>query len=350
MAGDKEVFICPASKCKKQVADNQYSIGCCLCGQFYHIQCIKITREQHAFMHKHKKDVFYRCTKCAKLEIAAKANATADGNGISSNDHVTRDLDECFSTLTSSLDDKQAEYKKEVDKLLMNHRSQLEEVIYKVREDLVAKIGKIKYDLDNCTALIKHVDKNHADAIHDLQLHHDVTRRRLNRADIIINGLPAGIKNLRDPIIKIAAVCNTPLSYSDIQHCCYLSNGKAVLVKLNSVFLRDLIMINYHKKESILLSEILPEGVASRVFLNDNLNDATSKLLFMCRRLREQNKIQKFKIFSADRPKVFLTFMNGSVKSFDIQQCANMLDDDDVAFSLDATTNGPDMGPQVTSQ
>lgn len=340
MAGDKEKFMCPADKCKKQVTDKQYSIGCCLCGQFYHIQCVKITREQHSFMHKHRNDIFYRCKICSELEITAKANGSTNDGDPQANDHVSRDLDECFSSLTASLDRKQLEYKGEVDRLLMNHRGQLEEIISKVREDLLARMEKIKYELSNCTALIKHVDKNHADAIHELQVHHDVTRRRLNRTDIIINGLPAGIKDLYVPVIRIASICNTMLTQSDIQHCCYLSNGKAVLVKLNSVFLRDSIMINYHKKDSILLSDVVPEGVASRVFLNDNLNDATGKLLFMCRRLREQNKIQKFKLFSADRPKAILTFLDGSVKSFDIQQCANMIDADDGGASLLASRNG----------
>lgn len=340
MAGDKEMFICPAAKCKKQVADNQHSIGCCLCGQFYHIQCVKITREQHAFMYKHKKDIFYRCTKCSKLEITAKANVVTNDNESPANDQVSRDLDECFSSLTASLDNKQDEYKNDVDKLLVNHRSQLEEIIYKVREELLAKIEKIKYDLNNCTAMIKHVDKNHADDIHELQVHHDVTRRRLNRADIIINGLPAGIKNLREPVMRIGSICNTLITHSDIQHCCYLANGKAVLVKLNSVFLRDSIMINYHKKDSILLSEVVPEGVESRVFLNDNLNDATGKLLYVCRRLKEQSKIQKFKLFSADRPKAIITSLDGSVKILGIQQCANMLDADGGCISSLASNTG----------
>lgn len=178
-----------------------------------------------------------------------------------------------------------------------------------------------------------------------MQVHHDVTRRRLNRADIIINGLPAGIKVLRDPIIKIAAICNVMLSPSpsENQHCCYLSNGKAVLVKFNSVHLRDTIMINYHRKDQILLSDVVPEEVASRVFLNDNFNDAAGKLLFVCRKLREQKKILRYKLYSADRPKAIITFLNESVKLLDLQQCADMLDADCCAMPVTAYANVPEV-------
>lgn len=328
MAGEKQIFICPATKCKKNVTDNQYSVGCFLCGEFYHIQCVKITREQHSVMHKLRKNFLYRCPKCSKADVSAKVNSKCNELDISTNEQVAQDLDSRFASLTASMDQKQLEYKLEVDKLFNDHRSQFEMIINKVREELMAKIVKLEYEVGNCTALIKHVDKNHTDSIREIQTHHDVTRRRLNRADIIINGLPSGINHLRDPIIKIGMICGVVLTQSDIQHCCYLSNGKAVLVKLNSVYLRDSIMINYHRRGSILLSDILPEGVASRVFLNDNFNEATGKLLFVCRRLREQGKILKFKLFSADRPKAFVTYLDESVKLLDIQQCADMLDAD----------------------
>lgn len=141
MASEKQIFICPATKCKKQVTENQFSIGCFLCGDFYHIQCLKITREQHLFMHKHRKDILYRCSKCSKVEVAAKIIGDSTNNvDTSSNGQVSQDLDNCFATLTASLDQKQREYKLEVDKLFMNHCNQFEDIVNKVREDLISKI------------------------------------------------------------------------------------------------------------------------------------------------------------------------------------------------------------------
>lgn len=224
-------------------------------------------------------------------------------------------------------------FKLEVQKQLHDINKRMEEVVQEMRLDYDKKIKKIEEETMNCSALVKQCESRCDNAIQDIEAENDISRRRLNRANIVINGLPRGILDLREPITKIAALCNVELRPSDIQHCCYFNGGKSVLLKLNSVYTRDCIMVNFNKRSSLLLCDVVGGEVRSKVYLNDHLCRATSKLLFVCRKLKRQNKVKKFKLFNADRATVELEMTNGSRKVLNLTECAEMLDTNDAVPS-----------------
>ncbi|KNC31662.1 hypothetical protein FF38_10084 [Lucilia cuprina] len=174
--------------------------------------------------------------------------------------------------------------------------------------------------------------------LNDLEMYNNILQSRLNRADIIVKGLPKHIKNLRVPILKIASLCGLPISHDGIQHCTYINNGRAVLVKLNSVQHRDKIMMNYSKKQHIVLKDIIGGDITSKVFLSDHLTRVAANLISICRDLRIENKILKYKFINADTPKVRVTLPDNNVKILCLQQCSVMLNE---ALSADNVACGP---------
>lgn len=61
--------------------------------------------------------------------------------------------------------------------------------------------------------------------------------------------------------------------------------------------------------------------VSSRIFLNDHLTPAASKLVNCCRKMLKRKTIDKFFLINGDLPKVRMTFGNGFERVCDLKQC-----------------------------
>uniref|UniRef100_A0A1A9ZC11 Uncharacterized protein n=1 Tax=Glossina pallidipes TaxID=7398 RepID=A0A1A9ZC11_GLOPL len=70
----------------------------------------------------------------------------------------------------------------------------------------------------------------------------------------IVCRLAAGIKNLRELVLKIDERCEVKAMYAGLQHCCYLPDGKKLLIKFSPIYIRDAVMMEYVKDPSIKLS------------------------------------------------------------------------------------------------
>lgn len=154
-----------------------------------------------------------------------------------------------------------------------------------------------------------------------LENKNEVMQRRFNRADIIINGLPRTQIQLREVIFKICKVLNVSIVDHDLCVCTFINNRKSVLVKFNSVIKRDLVLRSYFKKRSLRLSEIMDNDIQSSVFLNDHLTEKGSKLFNLCRKLRKEDTIAKFRMLYSDIPRVKIHFKNNTEKIFELEEC-----------------------------
>lgn len=308
--------------CTKIVKNNQNSIGCSICDKFFHIACVKITKDQHAFLYKNK-NITYKCAKCVnKKVIVEQDEANISGSNINPNGIIAE--------LKTQCEHLKSEFQKQVDDL----NKKLDSFMNATGIDWNLKIQQIEEKLKNCYAVVKQTETTHSATIEDLEIQNDILQRRLNRADIVVNGLPDGVSDLREPVVKIASLCNIELSPNDIQHCCYFRKGKSVLIKFNSVYVRDCIMAKYHRRGPILLCDIIDVNVRSKIYLNDHLNRAASKLTFICRRLKKCNRVRKFKLINADRPKAEMEMIDGTIKVLNLNECAELLDgDSDISIS-----------------
>uniref|UniRef100_A0A1A9UUG2 Uncharacterized protein n=1 Tax=Glossina austeni TaxID=7395 RepID=A0A1A9UUG2_GLOAU len=80
-------------------------------------------------------------------------------------------------------------------------------------------------------------------------------------------------------------------TYVDMQHCCYLVNGKKVLITFSPIYVNDAATVEYAKDLSIKLSEIFEGNIHSRIYLDDRLTLASYKLVTNCCALRKRKII-----------------------------------------------------------
>lgn len=319
MAPPTKTVQCP--ECKKNICKNKPSVGCGYCDKYFHLPCCHVNEEQYKFLLKFRNFKF-TCKNCEESPLYFK---------------LQTDMRNGFMELAKSMETKMDEYKQALDEHFQNSLLKLKDdfnqFVDSVRcdqsselENLKAEVNIVKSEISHCYAMVKQVDQTAYGKICALETKNSILQRRLNRADIVITGLPQSIKHLRTPVKKIASLCKIQITDADIQHCTYFANGKSVLVKFNSVFTRDLIMGNYIKlADPILTKDIVCGEVRKEIHLGDHHTPAASQLLFICRKLRSAKKIQKYTFINTDVPAVKVTLNNNSVKKMYIQECTDLL-------------------------
>lgn len=258
-------------------------------------------------------------------------------NNCSAKGKSGKDLEHLFDNITEKM---RKQMEEQTQKCLNDFQAIVDQVVETLRVEFMGSLRKLKEEVETCkqqllevrneNSILKGKVKICSEQIKAAERQSSVTQRRLNRADILISGLPQSIHNLREPVIKIAQICKVDLHPADIQHCCYIYGGKTVLVKLNSVHARDAIMANYFRAHNILLKDVLNTEIQSRIYLKDHLTPAAANLINICRNLRDRKKIHKYVLINGDVPKVRVTFVNGAERVRTLEQCEIMLNSEDV--------------------
>lgn len=311
--------VCKCPGCNKNVTKTSKSIACAYCAKYFHISCTKVTPEQHAFALKNKV-LCYICEHCSRMPKYCDIQDSLR-NGFSS----------ILACLEEKLEAKFNENKRKLDEQLENGLKLLDERINEIsfHGPLInaEEVDQIKSDTKSCFDLVNVVDKAADRRMASLERHNNILQRRMNRSNIVIVGLPKNIKDLRQHILKICLLCKVEVSCKEIQHCTYFASGKKVLVKFNSVQVRDEVMINYHKNRNLKLKDVIGGALQSDVYLNDHLTDSARTLIAVCRKLKEKNKIAKYTYKNYDVPKVRVKMMDNSEKTLIYEQCLELLDD-----------------------
>lgn len=120
------------------------------------------------------------------------------------------------------------------------------------------------------------------------------------KKDILISGLPTSIKDsleLSNLIIKACSILGVDITLNDIFNCHWLGDKKNVIIKFNSLLIRDMVMKKYFQSKNLLLSQLLQGyNCESRVYFNNNYPTNTRRLLLYSRKLKKLKLIQDFKM------------------------------------------------------
>ncbi|XP_058974227.1 uncharacterized protein LOC131804754 isoform X2 [Musca domestica] len=339
--------------CKDHIAKSKYKIGCKGCANFFHLDCVGISEAEA----KINKQLRYTCVCCVRaaggsgdagvVDRGTKANtavdasrvgATADASlnggdgtvGVAACDFVgnsdaLRELqDNLILSMKQQMDTYMArclsEFRTKTDALFDLYNAQISEVKRDVVE-LKKAVVELKMTVSEVKSTALLAEKKLADRISELESFNNVLQRRLNRADIIIRGLPENIKDLRSFVVKVANLCGLQLSHGDMQQCCYISERRAVLVKFNSIQTRDSLIRRFVKRGKVTLKEVMENCLLeSRIYLNDHLVKSASSLVFACRGLLKKKKIKKFRLLNSDEPQVEVILADGSKTIFERQE------------------------------
>lgn len=281
-------------KCKKDIGKSG-SIQCKSCVLWFHLPCAGVD-EQFVALSSKNSGVSYKCKDCC-------------------------DKPNSFNLLNTKLDNLSVQISSNNDAI----DKKLESIVVNIRGEFVSRFERLEEEVANFNALVKGVDAGVDVKLKKLEEENNTLHHRLNRTDVVVSGLPKDISNLEETIKNLCRFYGISVDDRDIQHVCYMNRKQSVLVKFCNVFIRDKLMAEYHKTRSLKLGDVDRSGISTRVFLNDHFGPMASKINFICRQLLKKNKIKKFKIYNADKPKVSITYPNGSDILMGFERCIKEL-------------------------
>lgn len=212
---------------------------------------------------------------------------------------------------------------KEVLSRLTSLENQIHNLNEKVASDVVGQLFDIKNDIINCTTKIAKLENETNTKILMLEKENNYLHKQMNRSDKIIRGIPEfGISNesIISVVINIGKKYINSLDDRDIQFCTFINKRRAVLLKLNNINKRDSIMMQYRaelkNKDSTYLkiSDIMETDINSRIYLDDNYTPLESKLRYVCRDLKRNNVINRYKIMFKKDYQVIVFLKDGIEK------------------------------------
>lgn len=326
MAPGKKSYKCGI--CALNVSNNHDSIMCDVCSSWIHADCAGLSKED-----VNKLDEL-ECTSfiCSPCKKRISSNNKNNING-SLKDEITN----LNSKVDAKFDDLNAKFDKLMSKCEDDRnfiKKAFDDAVSDFKKEMSTCVNALKDDIRECNTLIKNVESKTDDRMSNLETENNLLYMKFNRPDLIINGLPDCLKNVRNTIIDLASFYEISISPQDINLAFYTNNKKSVLVKFNSVFLRDEIMREYFKSiktQPLKASDFITEPkipvklLDRRIFLNEHYSPAAGKLNAICLKLRHSKLVNKFKIINAVKPIAVLTLPDNKVVERDYNGCAELL-------------------------
>lgn len=308
MPGASKAVDC--GSCSESITRSQGSIGCNICGKWFHASCVNVSDKELSAM-KSIKVSAYICTSCQSNLSKIRHSAGVAG--------VADDIRNLSQKLDSFIESHHTEVnimKAAIDSM----KSEMSLCLSEMRTDITKyndRIERIESSTSTLTTETRSL-KDENNALH----------RRLNRGDFLIAGLPEGLDDLVSHVIALGSFFKVDLTRRDINHVCYINKRKQILVKLNTIECRDEIMKQYFKTRSLRVCDVLSgrgSDITTRVYLNDHYTPAAGYLNSICNKLRRQNIITRFNILNGDKASVKLFFPDGKVMIKDVDECALLL-------------------------
>lgn len=303
--------------CDEQIG-RKNCIQCDVCNLWIHQSCANLSDSELEMLSKNKSFKFI-CVKCT--------NKISQGNTM---------VDD-FRALNAKLDEVIKKGKDDTESM----KEAFEKAVANIKSDMENFASKVTSD---CAALNNRVNSLEAvtdTRISSLEIENHVLYRRINRANIVVRGLPAGLPDLVAVAVALGNSLNVALNTQDLSHVSYINSKRLVLVVFNSVIIRDRIMKQYFKTRTLKISDVIGDVLinidtgtndgkeSTRVYLNDHYSPAASKLNATCRKLVQEKLIKKYKIFNYDKLRAVLTLANGKeLEVFNVADCVKLRGDD----------------------
>lgn len=322
MAPTKKTYKCAI--CSLSIGNQPGGIQCDVCLAWLHAGCVGIAEDDLSKFNV-LDSISFICLLC-KRNISSGDNGGLKGeipNLNSKFDAKFNDLNNKFDSFITRGEDDRNFIKQAIS-----------EAVTDFRNEMSCSVKALKADITDSNKQIKQVETKSNDKFAAIENENNSLYLKFNRPDIVINGLPDCLKNIKTTIIDLASFYEISISPHDINLAFYTNNKRSVQVKFNSVFLRDEIMAEYYKtiktqllkaSDFIVDPKIPMKLLDRRIFLNDHYSPAAGKLNATCLKLRQNKVINKFRIINSMIPKAVLTMPDNSVVERDLNGCTDML-------------------------
>lgn len=179
--------------CKENVTKSSGGIQCNNCVIWFHGNCVGIPDKSMSALKDSR--LTFTCTSCGK----------DPRSGFES--YLRNDI--------NSLNDKIDEFINKVDSEHNSIKKALSDSFENFKTEINNCLIEMKSGIIDCNKLINHVEKSTSEKMTALEDENNTLHRRLNRSDIVVSGLPAGVENLYDLIVKLGSIFNVPFRIND---------------------------------------------------------------------------------------------------------------------------------------
>lgn len=296
----------PCGICSAETTDTN-CVLCCKCNIWFHADCENISKTVFSMLSKNK-SLEYKCVNCVenpadnsddafKNEMRAQfANLRASINSLASDMSVVRQ--------------DQSEIK-----------SKFESLATEIRSDLTNGLEEMRGEVQKCKDLVDSHDAVYKNKFMELELQNHCLQHRLNRADIIVSGLPGDLEKLNDVAVNICSLLKVDIAPNLIDSALYIRKRRSILVKFKNIVQRDEVMRVYYKSKSIKVSDVIGGSDGSRVYLNDNYSTLANKIWKICIKLKRENKITGFSLINREILTVKFIMPNNVSKILNFREC-----------------------------
>lgn len=112
----------------------------------------------------------------------------------------------------------------------------LTDTVASFKPEMADCLRDMKSEIVDCNKLLNHIDASTSKKIVKLEDEHNMLHKRINRADIVVNGLPDGRRDFIELITANGKIYKLDISTNAINYACYFNNRKSMLYKFNNVF------------------------------------------------------------------------------------------------------------------
>lgn len=239
--------------CEENISRNQACLQCKICSLWFHSSCAKITDKELTFL-KNNKALSYSCGDCVENPSP---------------------INEDIRTLNKKIDT----YMSKGQEDLCSIKEAFTAAVEEIKADMNDCLKGMRTDITKCSEHIRHLEATSSARMSSIERENHILYKRLNRGDIVVRGLPCGLDDLIATVVALGAFYNIPVSGHDINHVCYISGKKNILVKFNNTLVRDKIMSEYFKTRNLRRGDIIDDVLASSVVGGDFGNKIESSLM-----------------------------------------------------------------------
>lgn len=294
--------------CGVVVNKSKGSITCSKCNMYLHPSCAGLSEKQVALSNEKPQSFSFTCNACLN---------DSSNDSVSLRDEV-RVLSNSFNDFAKANQEGRVQFEATISKLLSDFKTEVS-----------GCIKEMKSDIYECRKLINKSDAETTSKLKALEKENNVLHRRL----IVLTSLLVVCQDLITALCSLCSSFGLDISKSEIFHVCYMNNKRLILAKFNSVQLRDTIMKEYFRKRTLKVSDVIGGEIGNRVYLNDHYSPAASDLNMLCRKLKKQKSIIKYKILNSDVLRARLTLDGGKKVVYTVAECAALYDNNTATLS-----------------
>lgn len=183
--------------CGVVVNKSKGSITCSKCNMCLHPSCAGLSEKQVALSNEKPQSFSFTCNACLN---------DSSNDSVSLRDEV-RALSNSFNDFAKANQEGRVQFEATISKLLSDFKTEVS-----------GCIKEMKSDIYECRKLINKSDAETTSKLKALEKENNVLHRRLNRADIVISGLPSGIDDLNTALCSLCSSFGLDVSKSEIFH------------------------------------------------------------------------------------------------------------------------------------